>query len=82
MRIISIPARYAKEVEAVLQRMRASIATDAQLSDGEDPFPNGFIEKDESARGTLMIFVAHMPQEMALPAFPLVDEPARMEIAS
>lgn len=78
MRIIDVPARYAAFVEQTLAAMKATIDADVLMSDGEQPWPTGTIPKND-ARGTLLIFAARMPQELAQPVFPQVEQPAPLE---
>lgn len=78
MRILNVPARYAAFVEQTLAAMKATIDADRLLAGADSPWPTGTIPKSD-ARGSLMLFVAHTPNEMAVPAFPMVDtQPERM----
>lgn len=78
MRFYDFDARYATEVAAVLDRLRDSIRTDEKLSDGDEPFANGFIPKDARV-GRICILVGELPGDVDVSLFPQVDQPAPLE---
>lgn len=75
MRFYDFDARYAGEVAAVLDRLQSSIRADEKMSDGEEPFANGFIPKDARI-GRICILVGELPADGAQPVFPQSAQPA------
>jgi hypothetical protein len=68
MRILTIPARYAPFVEQTLAAMKATIDADPLMLDPELPWHG--VDKDDTARGVLVIRVAHLPADASVPVFP------------
>lgn len=78
MRIFSVPARYAPEIERAIAQAVRMIKYDAKLRDGRArPRSGGYIEPemiDESLRGTLVIQVVALPAEAPERVFPIATD--------
>lgn len=74
MRILTVPAQYAPELERAMLAAVREILADAKLRDDEAPFAGGFIPDaylDRSLTGTLLVTVALLPDEASVAVFPV-----------
>jgi hypothetical protein len=67
MRIICIPAKYAREMEDAIRAAKRTIDAHRTMSSGEDaPFPGGILEAnriDESRQGSLIVTISELPED-------------------